>query len=366
MTTTTWTTRTAARVMTVLVAVLALVGLSLAIGVAPASSVPNNGGVCAGLDSGKIDVSGSTASVTITAPAGNLIDGYCIKAGSINNDYGPEYRAVSPRVASMTISHSSGKDVSHYSFSWSPVPTTYDYAGVGHAQATACTLVGSGYEYKDFGPFDVTGPTVTKDTPWTDADKSVENAKAQSDADAQLTAEKAKYTIDVTGESCKSVPPPTPDDDLFCVLDEDTWGMKQFFGYEETDVLTWTEFRGEGRALALFRYDSTSRSCETVPVTYGQTHDYCAVGEGSALTKEPATVPSTYPTQYAADQAMVELLTAITAGIIPPFYGTDGADFAGLNWTTGEAVFDAGCVTTPPAAGHPSDAAGHPSDGPAG
>ena len=78
-------------------------------------------------------------------------------------------------------------------------------------------------------------------------------------------------------------------------------------------MLTWTEFRGEGRALALFRYDSTNRSCETVPVTYGQTHDYRAVGEGSALDEAAATVPSTYPTQYAADQAMVGLLTAITS-----------------------------------------------------
>src|SRR5215218_4554763 len=43
-----------------------------------------NDGVCAGLDSGKIDVTEKGVyELTITAPAGNLITGYCIKAGSI-------------------------------------------------------------------------------------------------------------------------------------------------------------------------------------------------------------------------------------------------------------------------------------------
>lgn len=105
-----------------------LVVASLGLGIGPAMAQQE---VCPGLDSGKIDTSGDPLSVTVTAPAGFLISGYCVKAGSDASDAGVEFVTVDPPQASVTISHSSGKAVSHYSYSLvqivtptSPPPTT--------------------------------------------------------------------------------------------------------------------------------------------------------------------------------------------------------------------------------------------------
>ena len=82
--------------------------------------------VCGPLDSGKIDTSGDPATVTVTAPEGKLIDGYCVKAGSSKQGDGPVYVDVDPPVKTITFGHPSGKDVSHYSVSYTdaPPPTT--------------------------------------------------------------------------------------------------------------------------------------------------------------------------------------------------------------------------------------------------
>jgi hypothetical protein len=88
------------------------------------ASAGDDGQVCTGLDSGKIDTTGDPLSVTVTAPAGYLIDGYCVKAGSVQQGNGPEYVSVSPPSASVTITHSTGKAVSHYSYSLTPKSTT--------------------------------------------------------------------------------------------------------------------------------------------------------------------------------------------------------------------------------------------------
>jgi LPXTG-motif cell wall-anchored protein len=74
--------------------------------------------------SGKIDTSGDPLSVTVSAPAGNVITKYCVKAGSANQGYGPEYYNVVPPQSSVTIAHSSGKAVSHYSYGYEPITTT--------------------------------------------------------------------------------------------------------------------------------------------------------------------------------------------------------------------------------------------------
>lgn len=76
--------------------------------------------VCAGLDSGKIDVGNAGPSLEITAPAGSLISGYCVKAGSVKQGNGPEFVAVNPPAESVTVAHSSGKDISHYSVVYVP------------------------------------------------------------------------------------------------------------------------------------------------------------------------------------------------------------------------------------------------------
>lgn len=80
--------------------------------------------VCGPLDSGKIDTSGDPASVTVTAPAGKLIDGYCVKAGSTQSGAGVEYVRVDPPRKTVVISHTSGKDVSHYSVSYTETEVT--------------------------------------------------------------------------------------------------------------------------------------------------------------------------------------------------------------------------------------------------
>jgi hypothetical protein len=93
--------------------------LSLAIGfVIMGGSALANGQVCPPMDSGKIDETGKKTTKTVTAPDGYLIDEYCVKAGSEKQGLGPEFRTVSPPQKSVTISHSSEKDISHYSLSY--------------------------------------------------------------------------------------------------------------------------------------------------------------------------------------------------------------------------------------------------------
>ena len=86
-----------------------------------------DGNVCPPGDSGKIDVPGDQLSVTVTAPAGYLISGYCVKAGSVQGGTGgPVFVVVDPPTKSVTITYPSGKAISHYSVTYVPVtpPTT--------------------------------------------------------------------------------------------------------------------------------------------------------------------------------------------------------------------------------------------------
>lgn len=82
----------------------------------------NTGQVCPAGDSGKINVSGNHKTLILSAPEGKLIDGYCVKAGSVQQGNGPEFHAVNPPAAVVTIAHSSGKDISHYSLTYTEVP----------------------------------------------------------------------------------------------------------------------------------------------------------------------------------------------------------------------------------------------------
>jgi hypothetical protein len=98
-------------------------GLALTFG--PAAGATSDE-VCPGLDSGKIDTSGDPQSVTVDAPAGSLISGYCVKGGS----EGPIFVTVDPPASSVTIDYpgvnGGGQQpaVSHYSLSYVPVTTT--------------------------------------------------------------------------------------------------------------------------------------------------------------------------------------------------------------------------------------------------
>jgi hypothetical protein len=86
----------------------------LSVGVATAAPLVSQ--VCAGGDSGKVDVLGDDTTMTLTAPDGYLISGYCVKAGSAKQGLGAEWHALDPPAASVEISHSSGKAISHYSY----------------------------------------------------------------------------------------------------------------------------------------------------------------------------------------------------------------------------------------------------------
>ena len=92
------------------------VALISGIGLAAPSYATNTGQVCQDSTVGKINVQGSHTEITVTASPGHLIDWWCAKAGSVNQGLGPEEHDVDPPAESIVITHSSGKDLSHYSY----------------------------------------------------------------------------------------------------------------------------------------------------------------------------------------------------------------------------------------------------------
>jgi pyruvate/2-oxoglutarate dehydrogenase complex dihydrolipoamide acyltransferase (E2) component len=103
---------------TIAIATLATIG-------ATAGTVSAQDQVCPNLDTGHLSA-GNQTSVTITAPEGKVIVQVCVKAGSAQQGEGPEFTNFDPGVTETTISHSSGKEISHYSvkFADAPPPTT--------------------------------------------------------------------------------------------------------------------------------------------------------------------------------------------------------------------------------------------------
>jgi hypothetical protein len=97
--------------------------------------------VCSGLDSGKIDTTGDPGSVTLTAPDGQLITGYCVKAGSEQSGDGPVYVTLDEPQQSVTITYPGGKAISHYSVDYGTAPpedVCPDMAG-DQPEGTDCT-----------------------------------------------------------------------------------------------------------------------------------------------------------------------------------------------------------------------------------
>ena len=92
---------------------------------AAAATASTNDQVCPDLTTGHLD-GGDETEITITAPEGTLIVSYCVKAGSAEQEEGPEIVVLPEGVESITISHSSGKEISHYSYEYLPIlePTT--------------------------------------------------------------------------------------------------------------------------------------------------------------------------------------------------------------------------------------------------
>ena len=102
-------------------AALLLAGGAVVFSAAPAYADPPAGQICPDLDSGKIDVTGDETEITITADEGFVITEICVKAGSAQSGGGAVIIPVEPPSQTVTFSHPSGKDISHYSFSVEPV-----------------------------------------------------------------------------------------------------------------------------------------------------------------------------------------------------------------------------------------------------
>lgn len=89
---------------------------------APVAATPGGEGkVCP--EEGKVPGSGQETSVTVVAPDGMVIVGYCVKAGSYQQGDGPETVDLAQPVTEITFSHSSGKAISHYTVFYAAAPT---------------------------------------------------------------------------------------------------------------------------------------------------------------------------------------------------------------------------------------------------
>jgi LPXTG-motif cell wall-anchored protein len=91
-------------------------------GSASADNVPNEG-VCQPQDA-HITPPANTKEVVVTAPEGQVITGYCVKAGSILNENGPVYVNFDApdQPTTVKITYPGGKDISHYVVFYGPAP----------------------------------------------------------------------------------------------------------------------------------------------------------------------------------------------------------------------------------------------------
>jgi hypothetical protein len=151
------TTRTTRRgaLKTIAAGLLGAAGLAGGLTAEAKVSGPNLN-VCEGLDSGKIDFpDGTGPSETVCASQfegfeDQCIIGYCAKAGSAKQaSGGPEYdfESILNQLPApcVTLTHSSGKDLSHYSLAFGPCegppPTTCP--GQGTPKVTCCDKPGT-------------------------------------------------------------------------------------------------------------------------------------------------------------------------------------------------------------------------------
>ena len=101
-------------VRSALISSLAGLALALTPTVATAGNGNGNGNKCPDLDTGRQEVEGERATVTIVAPAGYAIARVCIKAGSANHGDGPEEKSPPEGTTVWEVGYESGKDVSHW------------------------------------------------------------------------------------------------------------------------------------------------------------------------------------------------------------------------------------------------------------
>lgn len=101
---------------------IVLASLTLALALAGSTYAHGSGGApgtvggnCKAGKSGKKAVYGGKTRVTVTAPAGHLISGYCVKAARLIRNV-----VLAQRKAQIGITGPGGFDISHYSVNYAP------------------------------------------------------------------------------------------------------------------------------------------------------------------------------------------------------------------------------------------------------
>lgn len=98
---------------------------------------------------------GAVEEYVYTAPAGQLITGYCVKSGSVQTGGGPVYVPVNPPASEITIFYPSDKpkDISHFSVSLSGTATaSLSFTAPGCFAPGGIDLAGSSITNATWGP----------------------------------------------------------------------------------------------------------------------------------------------------------------------------------------------------------------------
>ncbi len=267
------------------------------------------------MDSGKIDVSGSHTSLVIDAPADHLITGYCVKAGSANQGYGPEYVTVDPAAESVTITHSSGKDISHYAVSYTEVVVEYTGEATVSGDLAICTVdnVDVTIEYSS-------GLVTETSTESQEAADAAAQAAAEAAADADLSGQLAGYPGYTEGV-CEAVEPYT--------AEAEASGSLAICTVDNVDVTI--EYAGSGTGESTESQEAADAAAQAAAEAAaaadlaGQLEQYpdftegtCPVTPTPEPTPEPTTPPVTPPTTPAEPETVAPVLPATVEEPVEP------------------------------------------------
>ncbi|SIO17655.1 hypothetical protein [Agromyces cerinus] len=241
------------RILRVAATVVSALALTLAVGALPAQAA-KPAFICEPLDSGKIDTVGDPETVTVTAPDGKLIDGYCVKAGTTKY-----FVPVVPPQKTVVIDHPDKDSVSHYSVSYveptTPEPEKVAIPG-SPAWVDKCGIDADGF----------TLPEDTDDIDWSSSGLAagVETLTATVKGDKTFTDGTKTKTFEhtFTDESCTPPEPGTCEVTTSVVTtDLATWDLSQTkkTGHNELvdgGLRIWTEgATSEDKAAGYFSTD---------------------------------------------------------------------------------------------------------------
>lgn len=248
-----------------------------------------SGQVCDGLTSGKIDTTGSPASVTITASEGYLIDEYCVKAGSVEQGNGPQYHEVNPPVASLTITYTDkdgkGKAISHYS--WSEVainsPSTTTSATIQPTGTTSTT----------------TQPTTSTTTTQPTTSTTTQPTDTTSTTTSQTTKPNKPGEVTFSGIFCDGLPVTSPINQILISTSghvrfepepDQTVGSDHYWWIETPQSLTIKAYSGDKKIFEKTFEGFCKPSTGTRTETAGTPSSTPATSQTSATTQANAPV----------------------------------------------------------------------------